>query len=121
MSPAEAKLREQVDILQEENRQLREALAPEIVHIPVAWRLTPCEQRVFRCLTTQDIVPHGLIMMALYADRPGDPPAAKIIQAFICKLRAKLKPHGVMIGTAWGQGYCLENRQAYRSHGRAAE
>lgn len=31
----------------------------------------------------------------------------KIIDVFVCKLRKKLKPLGVEIGTAWGRGYRL--------------
>ena len=121
MFPTEAKLREQVDILQEENRQLRKAFAPDNVCIPAAWRLTISEQRVFRCLMTQEIVSYELLMMALYGDRPNDPPGSNTIKVIACKMRAKLKKHGVVIRTVWGIGYTLENRQAYRSHGRAAQ
>lgn len=31
----------------------------------------------------------------------------KIIDVFICKLRAKLRPHGLEIATIWGRGYEL--------------
>ncbi len=35
------------------------------------------------------------------------PPGANIIDVFVCKMRKKLKPFGVRICTAWGQGYYL--------------
>lgn len=31
----------------------------------------------------------------------------KIIDVYVCRLRKKLKPLGVEIGTAWGRGYRL--------------
>lgn len=41
-----------------------------------------------------------------YAD--GEIPEIKIIDVFICKLRKKLEPMGLVIETAWGKGYYLE-------------
>lgn len=37
-----------------------------------------------------------------------DPPEQKIMDVFVCKLRRKLRPHGVEIKTIWGRGWYLE-------------
>lgn len=31
----------------------------------------------------------------------------KIVDVFICKLRAKVEPYGILIETVWGQGYVM--------------
>lgn len=36
-------------------------------------------------------------------------PEPKIIDVFTCKIRKKLKKHGITITTVWGKGYTLEN------------
>lgn len=36
-----------------------------------------------------------------------DEPDIKIIDVFVCRLRRKLRPLGVEIGTVWGRGYRL--------------
>lgn len=55
------------------------------------------------------------IMMAMYCDRIDEDPEIKIVDVFICKLRKKLKPFGVSIGTIWGQGYSLADRADYQA------
>lgn len=47
------------------------------------------------------------IMEWLYQLSPDDPPEIKIVDVFICKIRKKLKPLGISIGTHWGRGYSL--------------
>lgn len=48
------------------------------------------------------------ILARLYGLRPEDPPEIKIVDVFICKLRKKVAPMGLSIGTTWGRGYYLE-------------
>ena len=38
----------------------------------------------------------------------------KIVDVFICKIRRKLKPHGIEIKTIWGCGYQMEKADADR-------
>lgn len=48
------------------------------------------------------------IMHALYADRMTDEtPEPKIVDVYICKLRAKLGRYDLTIETLWGRGYQL--------------
>ena len=46
-------------------------------------------------------------MAAIYGLRSDGGPEIKIIDVFICKLRAKVAPIGVVIATFLGQGYAL--------------
>lgn len=49
------------------------------------------------------------LLTALYAGGPDDEPDMKIIDVFVCKLRAKLANAGAggMIETIWGRGYLI--------------
>lgn len=106
-------LKRQMDTLRERNRQLEELLAPSTTIIPVEWRLTPSEARVFAHLTTRDKCTKDSIMAAMYSDRIDVEPEIKIVDVFICKLRRKLNPYDVTITTIWGSGYSLENREQF--------
>lgn len=46
-----------------------------------------------------------------------DTPEPKIVDVFICKIRKKLTPHGILIDTIWGVGYAitLENADKIRA------
>lgn len=48
------------------------------------------------------------ILDHLYQLDPGRQPEIKIIDVFVCKLRAKIKPLGLEIATVWGKGYYLK-------------
>lgn len=76
----------------------------------------------FACLTAQEagvfdrlrmarggVVSKTSLMAALYP-LEADEAEIKIIDVFVCKLRRKLAPLGVEIGTAWGRGYRLVTR-----------
>lgn len=109
----EQMLQGQIDILKERVRQLEEILVPSGLTLPVEWRLTASEARVFAHLTTRDECSKDSIMRALYLGRIDEEPEIKIVDVFVCKLRKKLRPFDVEIRTIWGQGYSLENRAAY--------
>jgi len=47
------------------------------------------------------------MMTMLYADRPDEEPDSKTLDVMICKMRKKLRPHGVEIRTIHGAGYEL--------------
>ncbi len=53
------------------------------------------------------VVPKERLMDALYGLKVDREPDIKIIDVFICKLRAKISPIDVEIDTAWGRGYAL--------------
>lgn len=44
----------------------------------------------------------------LFGARPEcDQPELKVMDVQICKLRRKMKPHGITIKTQWGQGWSM--------------
>lgn len=112
-----------LEVVEQENLLLREkvafleALTMATATLPVEWRLTPSEARVFGALVNREVTTKTAILAALYSDRPAEDEAeAKIVDVFICKLRKKVFPFGIAIRTVWGQGYALdaETRAAYR-------
>lgn len=109
---------EEIEMLRERVRQLEQVLVPDSITVPVEWRLTSSEARLFAFLTTRDVASKSAIMQALYSDRADEDPEIKIIDVFVCKLRRKVKPFGVKIETVWGRGYSLINRTAFQ--GKAA-
>ncbi|MDK1386346.1 helix-turn-helix domain-containing protein [Sinorhizobium sp. 8-89] len=109
----------EIEMLRERLRQLEEVLAPSTVSIPVEYRLTGSEARVFAHLVSRDIATKQSVMLALYSDRPDVEPEIKIVDVFICKMRKKLAGYGVDIRTVWGQGYSLANRHEF-SRGKPA-
>lgn len=106
-------LEQRIDLLQEQVAQLQKALGGE-TPCPVEWKLTASEARVFGVLIRREVATKDAIMAALYRDRGSAEPTPKIVDVFICKMRRKLKPHGITISTRWGMGYSLENRQSFK-------
>ncbi len=72
--------------------------------------LTKMEARLLHHLDLRDGKPctKEALMAALYHSEPGDWPEVKLIDVFVCKLRAKLKETPFSIVTIWGVGYRLE-------------
>lgn len=96
------------DMLRARIAQLEDALmASERFVVPVEWRLTANEARVFGVLLARELATKEAIMAALYGNLGKDEAEIKIVDVFVCKARRKLKPFGVEIKTVWGQGYYL--------------
>lgn len=87
------------------------------VSSPPEWSLTGAERRVFGVLYARPMATKDAIMAALYRDRGRDEAEIKIVDVFVCKIRAKLAPFGIKIETRWGQGYYLtpEMKRAARA------
>lgn len=103
-----AALRRRVVELEADNRRMSDALRPAQV-LPTEWRLTPSEQTVIMALhrARRGLTKNG-IHAALYFDTTVEV-ELKIVDVFICKVRAKLKARGFdrAIDTIWGNGYAL--------------
>ncbi len=108
-----AELRERLEISEEENRQLRDLLADPKVRIPAEWRLTLAEARLFRCLASHEVMSKDMAMNALYFDRVEPALGIRILDAFIYRLRGKVRPFDVEIPLVWGIGWRLESREIY--------
>lgn len=103
-----AKLRERVDVLEEEVRQLRDAFEPS-VPMPEAWKLTKSEARLLSALarTRGGYLTRERILTALYGLEPDVD--IKIVDVFVCKLRRQLSRAGsaIEIRTFRGDGFGL--------------
>lgn len=98
------RLRAELDEANEMIRQLLEQLADRADELP-DWLppLTAKEHALLDLLSDGRLYSRPQVMNALYP-QSADSPLDKIIDAFICRLRAKLKPFGLTIETQWGRG-----------------
>lgn len=100
--------------LAERVRTLEEVLGARR-SVPAAFGLTFTEAKVFGVLLEREQVSRQQMLGILYGQRPGaDEPDMHVIDVFIFKVRKKVAPFGVAIGTVWGFGYRMskENKAA---------
>jgi two-component system cell cycle response regulator CtrA len=95
------------DMLREQVARLEELMGMTSIIAPIEFRLTPHEGRVFGVLMAREVATKDAIMASIYLAQGKDEAAIKIVDVFICKIRAKLKPFDIEIGTVWGTGYYL--------------
>ncbi|CAN7583295.1 winged helix-turn-helix domain-containing protein [Devosia sp. LjRoot16] len=103
-------LRDEVEFLREENRQLKErlGLSPDnqfFLEARYRLRLQPQVARVLAALMGSPMVSKGELLEAMcdgWEERE-----LKNVDVRIFHLRKALRPHGVEIETIWGQGYRL--------------
>jgi len=109
----ERALRERSDELEEEVRQLKEALTPNL-----AWpsflgvRMTGAARRVTAMLMARapNIMPREILRMScLHEDT-----TLKVVDVHIYKARRALSPCGVHIHVQWGEGFWMDNASAAR-------
>ena len=112
-------LQAEVDRLQGRVDQLEAAMGMTLV-APLEWRLTPAEQRVFGVLMARDMATKDAIMAGVYRDAGRDEPELKIVDVYVCKIRAKLKRFQIPIETVWGQGFRLTAETKARVRERLA-
>lgn len=110
-----AALEERVIELEGQVEKLTSAILGQAPMAFMALGLTPHETGILGALMARpETRTKSQLMDALYGLRMTDEePDQKIIDVFVCRLRRKLKPFGIKIETAWGQGYRLsaEDRQ----------
>ena len=111
-----ADLRERIEILEEENRQLRAEIrfaGP----LPEGWSLSPSEQELMRALMVRPFLSREAAVSAVYGDRDEPENPHECIGVFMSRLRQKLRPRGIEIKTRWGFGFFLPEatRAALRS------
>lgn len=103
-SDREAALQATIVRLEDQIAVLERAMGFEVLP-PIEWGLTMNEARLFGALMERELLTKDAAMAALYRDRGADEPELKIVDVFICKLRKKVRPFGLEIGTRWGVGY----------------
>ena len=73
--------------------------------LPRLWRLTGREADVLGILLRRQVMTHTQLFEAIWG---GDSDRSiKIVEVVVCKLRAKLRPHGIAIRTEHGVGYFI--------------
>lgn len=106
-----AAMRATIDMLTEENRQLREQLNGDNEWLPDEPHLSKTEGKILRLLMARNTVNRDTVFDSLYGDRSdADQPDFKTLDVCVCKLRKKLAPYGVVIATVWGEGYRLTDK-----------
>lgn len=103
------RLEGEIDELRERIRQLEDLLGMTF-EAPLQFGLTAKESRILGFLMKVPMATKQALMSALYRDCIDAEPEIKIVDVFICKLRAKLEPFGVRVETLWGRGYFLEDQ-----------
>jgi DNA-binding response OmpR family regulator len=92
-----------------EVEELRAVLFGADLVLPLEWRLTAMQTRMFGVLLARERVSRPQLMSALYGLRlDGEIPDEKIVDVQIFHMRRKLKPFGIEIANVWGQGYALD-------------
>ena len=72
---------------------------------PRLWGLTRQESDVLGILLRRQVMTHAQLFEAIWG---GDSECnIKIVEVVVCKLRAKLRPHGIAIRTEYGVGYFI--------------
>jgi len=114
-----ARLRDEIELLQEQVRQLRALLVDEETKVPPEYKLTRAEERLYRHMMARSIVTVDSMLVAIYGDSD-DAPHGNIISVFIHKIRKKLPPHGIEIVNYWGRGYGIKGRYTENADGVVA-
>ncbi len=98
--------------LEEENRQLKEALLPEFV-----WQsrlpLRAAAKKILALLVAQS--PNVVSKERLWRFCLGEDSQIRTVDHYLCELRKFLSAHGTEIGTAWGYGNYMTRENAARA------
>lgn len=115
--------------LEAENNTLRarvadmEAMLGISAAAPLAFGLTWHEARLFGFLLNRELLTKDAAMTVLYGNMPDadSVPEIKIVDVFICKLRAKLKRFALGIETKHGQGHWMTQQMKARARAVLAQ
>jgi len=94
--------------LRERIRQLESLLLDAGYTVPIEYRLTETQEKIFLFLLCGKVRIKEQIWNMLYSINSDDAPSETIIDVFVCKLRKKLDTFGIKIRTVWGRGYQLD-------------
>lgn len=110
LEAANARLQDELDMLRTERFGCD-------LGLPVEWMLACSEAAIFRTLMANESCRKEALLMALPLKDHANPPEIKIVDVYICKIRRKVEPFGILIETRWGQGYFIS--PAMKVHARA--
>lgn len=119
METMEIELREKIALLEEENLQLRKAILP--LDDPfVRLDITSQQRALLNAIFRNDIATHEYLALVLveWSNRElGEDPHVDMqlrIKVALCKLRQRLKKHGVKINTVHSVGYFMDDKSKDR-------
>jgi two-component system, cell cycle response regulator CtrA len=94
--------------------ELEEALFRPDFRIPPEWKLSRQEVTLLGALIASGdaVLTRAAMMSALYGSDDWATP--KILDVLMCKMRRKLKPHGIAVETVWARGYRLSSQARER-------
>lgn len=76
-----------------------------VATLQLALRITPSEARILSFMLSRQLATkNALHSVSQVFNHETEP---KIVDVFICKLRKKLRPLDITIGTIWGRGYFI--------------
>lgn len=103
------RLREEVDILHEQVKQLKQLLLPEDWQPPLELGLTAKETLVLSFIYKADAPIRASkildMLCAMYSD--GEVPEFNVVQVFVCKIRKKVAKFDIHIDTIRDRGYMI--------------
>lgn len=102
-------LRDRVEYLEEENRQLREIMGLDedegfLVAARAAFQTTKAQGRVLQVLVTGAVVRNEALMLAC---TPTGEASDNNLKVQLSRLRRKLGPYGLAVKNEWGVGYSM--------------
>lgn len=122
VTPAsERALRDRIEELEEEVRQLRRENMD--ISFPPEWRLTAAHARLLRRLhgAPGGFLTHEKVYDALRLWADSAENEVNLVRSQICKMRQRLSPFGIEIRKRWGQGYELPPETKAKITGVLAE
>lgn len=100
-------LAEELDLLREENRQLKKMLTVES-NVSFGPHIRGQKARFLAVLMKHERAARDVVYYALYGSDPiGDQPDERILDVMLCKTRKALKDYGVEIKTIHNVGWYL--------------
>lgn len=111
-----AALRAENDKLRDQVRNLKDTfLSPAPVFSSI-FKLTKNESAMLSAIfRSSGFLPTRALHIAMHGLDPDTDP--KIVAVYVCKLRKKLRPHGITIESIWGEGYRIvgDSRERLRA------
>jgi hypothetical protein len=111
-------LRMQLDDALARERDLRDDHSDQFEMFYGVGGLTRSEAMVVSALVHHPMCTKSSLLFSMYGD--GEHPEPKIVDVFVCKVRAKLKSLDVTIETLWGIGYSMPRAGADKLRALAA-
>ena len=79
------------------------------------FRLTKMQWKIFSLVVFREQASYSAIMQSFWPDADNEPlNATTSIKVQMSVIRKKMKPFGVKIGTAWGDGYYMSAKEKER-------